>query len=139
MPRLTADEYRNTMICIDSAEGGVLQGCIRNPYLSGSIPFGSVMQLLIEMENLLDSMQLPQAVHIKREFSPEPGGLPAVLTDSQPASGKLATFAVRVMFRRNASWQGSITWLEGNRQESFRSVLELLLLMNSALASGQEK
>ena len=26
MPRITADEYRNTIICIDSAENGVLQG-----------------------------------------------------------------------------------------------------------------
>lgn len=133
MPRITADEYRNTIICIDSAKNGILQGTIRNPYLAGAISFVSVMQLLTEMENLLDSMQLPQAVHIKREFSPEPSGLPAVLTDSVPASGKLATFAIRVMFRRNASWQGSVTWLEGNRQESFRSVLELLLLMNSAI------
>jgi hypothetical protein len=45
----------------------------------------------------------------------------------------LSTFAVRVMFRQNASWQGSVTWVEGKREEQFRSVLELLLLVKSAL------
>ena len=44
---------------------------------------------------------------------------------------------VRVIFRQNASWQGSVSWLEGRRDESFRSVLELLMLLNSALE--QEK
>ena len=47
--------------------------------------------------------------------------------------GELATFAVRVLFRQNTSWQGSITWCEGKREEPFRSVLELILLMSTAL------
>lgn len=51
--------------------------------------------------------------------------------------GKRATFALRVLFRQNASWQGSVTWLEGGQEESFRSVLELLMLMNSALTEEE--
>ena len=47
--------------------------------------------------------------------------------------GEAATFALRILFRQNASWQGSITWLEGEAEQSFRSVLELILLMDSAL------
>lgn len=47
--------------------------------------------------------------------------------------GRCATFAVRVLFRQNASWQGSVSWLEGSREESFRSALELAFLMDSAL------
>ncbi|NLW65775.1 MAG: hypothetical protein GXY26_06040, partial [Clostridiales bacterium] len=38
-------------------------------------------------------------------------------------------------FRQNASWQGVITWAEDRREESFRSALELVFLMDSALAS----
>ena len=48
------------------------------------------------------------------------------------ARGKKATFGVRVMFRQNASWQGTLCWLEKNREESFRSVLELMMLIDSA-------
>ena len=53
----------------------------------------------------------------------------------QSASGKLATFYVRILFRQNASWQGSVAWLEGGSEQRFRSVLELLLLLDSALTS----
>ena len=56
-------------------------------------------------------------------------------------SGDKATFVVHVCYRQNASWQGTVTWLEQNREESFRSALELLLLMDSALgeaAAGRE-
>ena len=40
---------------------------------------------------------------------------------------------MKVIFRQNASWQGTVLWLEANREESFRSVLEFALLLNSAL------
>jgi len=45
---------------------------------------------------------------------------------------------VKVLFRQNASWQGSIAWLEGKREESFRSVLELLLLIDSAVSATDQ-
>ena len=49
-----------------------------------------------------------------------------------------ATFVVRVLFRRNAPWQGTIGWKEKRCQVSFRSFMELLLLMHEAVArSGQ--
>lgn len=49
-----------------------------------------------------------------------------------------ATFVVRVLFRRNATWQGTIGWKEKRCQVSFRSFMELLLLMHEAVArSGQ--
>ena len=51
--------------------------------------------------------------------------------------GALCTFAVRILFRQNASWQGSVIWLEEKREESFRSALELVLLMDSALKTAQ--
>lgn len=45
--------------------------------------------------------------------------------------GKLATLRMRVMFRQNASWQGSVKWVEEDLEENFSSVLELLLLIDS--------
>ncbi|MBE6598234.1 MAG: hypothetical protein E7638_02190 [Ruminococcaceae bacterium] len=48
--------------------------------------------------------------------------------------GKLATFTVRILFRQNTSWQGYLMWMEKGREESFRSVLELIFLMDSALS-----
>ena len=40
---------------------------------------------------------------------------------------------MKVIFRQTASWQCTVLWLEANREESFRSVLEFALLLNSAL------
>ena len=48
-------------------------------------------------------------------------------------SGAVATFSMRILFRQNSSWQGSLTWIEGNQEEYFRSVLELIVLMENAL------
>ncbi|WP_300026630.1 hypothetical protein [Oscillibacter sp.] len=90
------------------------------------------------MENLLDAMQFPQSFTALRAFSPPPS-MVRKPTDLQVQEGACATFAVRVLFRQNASWQGSVTWLEGNREESFRSVLELVLLLDSALNTAAKE
>lgn len=43
------------------------------------------------------------------------------------------TFVVQVLNTQNATWQGTVTWTDGRRSESFRSALELIRLMDSAL------
>lgn len=45
----------------------------------------------------------------------------------------VATFVVTVKSKENATWQGTVTWAEENRVEHFRSVLELIRLLNSAV------
>ncbi len=44
------------------------------------------------------------------------------------------TFVIRVEYTQNNSWQGSVTWTEQNKTECFRSALELLQLVDNALA-----
>lgn len=51
----------------------------------------------------------------------------------QFSSAVLAIFKVKVLFRRGASWQGIISWAEGQQEVTFRSALELIKLMDSAL------
>ncbi|NLC78547.1 MAG: hypothetical protein GX683_02310 [Ruminococcaceae bacterium] len=50
-----------------------------------------------------------------------------------------ATFVVTVLYRQNATWQGTLKWLEGGREEKFRSALELIKLMDSAVEDTNEK
>ncbi len=86
------------------------------------------------MEALLDDAKIVQSYSVKRIFSPnKPAELSAYSTGSV-ADGKVATFTLKLLFRQNASWQGSVLWNEGNSEETFRSVLELLLLMDNALS-----
>ncbi|NLY38278.1 MAG: hypothetical protein GX044_03140 [Firmicutes bacterium] len=46
---------------------------------------------------------------------------------------KGATFHVRIHFRQNADWQGTVQWLDGKKTATFRSTLELAKLMADAL------
>ncbi len=41
-------------------------------------------------------------------------------------------FFIRVKYRRNSSWQGTIQWMDGKTKSTFRSVLELGNLINDA-------
>lgn len=49
-----------------------------------------------------------------------------------------ATFVVRILFRRNATWQGTVSWKEKRCQVNFRSFMELLLLMQEAVGRTGE-
>ena len=49
------------------------------------------------------------------------------------------TFVVRIMNRNNSTWQGSLDWVEEKKTQNFRSALELIKLIDSALDSGNQK
>lgn len=136
LQKMTGNEFHTTVICMDDYGAERCRGRLCNPFLGGAVQFGSLMQMLLKMETLLDEMHFPQSFTAKREFTPAER-TPVVGADTGGETGRMATFAVRVLFRQNASWQGSVTWLEENREESFRSTLELLMLMHSALNERQ--
>ena len=46
------------------------------------------------------------------------------------------TFIVEVIARQKYTWQGQIHWIQGDKKVSFRSVMEMLRLMDSAIAAG---
>ena len=94
------------------------------------------MQFLLTMEDLLDKLQFPQSFTARRSFQAQPEPSVPFPPESESHTGKTATFSVRVIFRQNASWQGSVTWLEKRKEENFRSALELVLLMHSATSNG---
>jgi|Cm1ome_4_1110797.scaffolds.fasta_scaffold06949_2 hypothetical protein len=131
--KMRGNAYRTTVVCVDACKDGELLGRLYNPYLENGEIFQGLMQFFLKMEDLLDSMEFPQSFTAARAFTAPSVQRTAVPPDPEPQEGKCGTFAVRVIFRQNASWQGSVTWLEGGREESFRSALELVLLMDSAL------
>lgn len=45
---------------------------------------------------------------------------------------KQNTFVVRLLNTQHKTWQGTLTWLDTNRTQPFRSLLEMLTLMDSA-------
>ena len=125
-------------ICIDGYDSKILCGRLQSAALDSEMSFGSLMEFFCEMEQLLD--QTLRAIFIvieineRRTFRSVPSA-PQQQSAMTRTPGRLATFIVRILFRQNASWQGSVVWVEGRQEERFRSALELVLLMDSALTA----
>ncbi|MDR3294957.1 MAG: hypothetical protein LBT26_03865 [Clostridiales Family XIII bacterium] len=49
------------------------------------------------------------------------------------------TFLVQVLNWQNATWQGTINWIERQETQPFRSLLEMIKLMDSALEDEGER
>ena len=135
MPKIWGEEYRTTFVCVDSYDHGVLQGRFYNPYTGNSQSFESLSDFLFKTEQMLDEMEFPKAFTVTRTFA-SPPKKPLWAPDSHREPGKCATFALRILFRQNASWPGSVTWVENKQEQSFRSVLELIFLFDNALSQS---
>ena len=104
-------------------------GVIQNPNLEADVSFDSLTQMFFAMDALFDDIGSPQRTM-------KPRGeirIPERRAATEKKSRALATFTVEVMFRQKASWQGKLTWNEKREETSFRSLLELMTIMDAAL------
>lgn len=134
--RMTANEYHSITVCVDGYENRILRGRLYNPFLQGAKCFDGLMEFLLAVDSLLDEMNFPQPFAQTRSFRPIERAAGDIRFDNLEQRGKESTFVMKIIFRQNASWQGTVLWLEENREESFRSVLELALLLDSALSDA---
>lgn len=51
---------------------------------------------------------------------------------------KKQTFIVEVVDHQKCTWQGQIFWVQGGKKISFRSVMEMLHLMDSAIIDEED-
>lgn len=113
-------------------------------------PFRGLAALIERMESLFNELYFPQPTHQLRGFNVRRGRgrlkrKPAQdevkkMEDSKNVveSGEKATFVVHVQFRQNATWQGTIQWIDSKKTQKFRSTLEMIRLMDEALQSGAD-
>jgi len=130
--RIWRSENQKILVCIDSYENGNPRGRLYNSY-TGDERFESLSQLLIKAEEILDELQTPQSYTAHRSFSHLVEPIGTENAGNRVRRGAEATFELRVIFRQHSSWQGVIQWQEQHQEQSFRSVLEMVLLMDSAL------
>ena len=121
------------VVSIDSYNNGILCGRLQPTYGEEALSFKGTIAFLQNIETMLNSAKFPQSFCSPRKFHPV--GYTPTPVPSGPRSGQIATFSLKILFRQNASWQGSLCWLESGQEVPFRSVLELLLLIDSALQS----
>ena len=128
---------RNALIVrVTSYRDQCPKGSLSGSCLDKPVRFNSLAQLLMMMEALMDRENQPQRGEEPRSF-----GQQDLFQRTAPAQGgekPVAAFQISVLFRQNASWQGTLVWLDRKLDAQFRSVLELIRLMDSALSAGVE-
>ena len=132
-PQRRYGDIKTFTIYIDSFSDSVISGEFFNPFKMGVESFNGLTALVLRIDECLNTDNVPQHFSNVRTFYPsasvqEEGALPIRF-----GSGKIATFSVNILYRQNASWQGTITWLEEKVTQHFRSVLELIYLVDNAL------
>ena len=124
MDQISAHSF--LVLCVDAVENGIPRGRYYCGDLSKEYEFHNMDQFLLEADELLtDHSRVDTAAACKVA--------PIRL------NGKIATFRIRVLFRRRSDWQGSIMWLETRHEENFRSALELLSIVRQALGAAQKQ
>lgn len=146
-----ASRIRNEMcyiqVCIDTYDDGEIRGRLFNAYYREAIFFDSSMEMVRKLEDIFNTFDYPHATMDLRtlesaeETEQRTGGpkrvpnrirtAPSKELYTHTVRGKIATMRMRVMFRQNASWQGTLKWVEEDLEENFSSVLELMLLVDS--------
>ena len=49
------------------------------------------------------------------------------------------TFLVKIINSQNSTWQGSVTWVEEQKVQNFRSALELLKLIDGVIGQNENE
>lgn len=133
-------------ICVDSRRNSDIGGRIYHKSSSEPILFFSIAQMLKEMEQLCDRIGYPQAAVRSRTFCEKRTGhrekeaelVMETEKDILENNGEAATFVVHIQYRQNATWQGKVTWADKKKSCNFRSALELLKLIDSALEDEEQ-
>ncbi len=131
------------VLCIREHNDGELTGEFYHSYNQRPVPFQGIGQMTKRMEQLYDWLRFPYPGTNSRTFGREKKlerqteERKKIMSDEELLSkhGDIGTFIVRVQHRQNSSWQGRITWMEEDRTIQFRSVWELIKLIESAVDS----
>lgn len=120
--------------------GEAVYGRVYSVYFDAFLEFQGVFQLLQAMEALFDTLEMPQASYTKpiasfkqRKKKIEGSHIEQYAKREKLPPSEQPTFTVHVVYRQYNTWQGTITWMKENTSCNFKSVLEMLKLMDNAL------
>lgn len=132
--------------CVDRYEKMEIAGRFYHAYSQDPVSYVNETQLIFQLEQFFDEIKFPHPTTNSRTFVP--GRTEAAITcekerimsDEELLSrhGDLGTFIIRVQHRQNSSWQGHVTWMEQNKTVHFRSIWEMIKLIESAVDTVSE-
>ena len=142
-PLITSMSTR-VQVSVISSDDCEIAGYLYSPFYERYFRFSNALELLVRMNEMFDDLKFPQSSVEYRSFRNKRNRLDSGERDESLVSEVIqnenvqAKFVVHVQFRQNATWQGTIEWVEENKTQRFRSALEMLKLMEEALSTGKE-
>ena len=135
------------VVCMDEYQGVECQGRYYHSYSKEAFPFSSPEDMLNQIQAFFDEMRYPFNGNKERSFGDSRNTytgnkeLKKVMKDKEllDKKGDLGTFIIRVQHRQNSSWQGRITWMEEDKTLSFRSIWEMMKLIDSAMEQYRDE
>jgi hypothetical protein len=130
------------VITLAGIQGCDYRGNVTFPRSLKSYPFSTTGEMVRIIQEDIRRNNFPQNAFEQRLWDKDGKRTRTVhlppQEDAEEQDG-IATFLVQVRYYQNATWQGLIQWLERKQTERFRSVLELLALIEEAFVIEQER
>jgi len=141
---MITSETAKTTVYLRKSQGDLV-GRLHNSFFENDVSFSGVSDFITKFLLLFEKLEFPQESFDLREFKQSSKNkkekmvvrMENKIVEVNKADAK---FIVHVKCRQNASWQGTIKWVETNEEKQFRSVLELIKLMDQAVSvEGKEQ
>lgn len=114
-------QSREAVVTVLSYHNGIMEGYLQHPRLDKRERVQSLSQIVLLLNSLVDlegCMDSP---------------LPLVRPDCEGMKS-IAVFSIQILFREHYTWQGKLVWQDRNKEAVFRSVMELIQLIDEILA-----
>lgn len=132
------------VLCADGQpQHGIFRGRLYHGYHDGAIEVTSFLEMAQVMEQLFNDLQFPRPAVKDRTFFEEDAKAgdgrkkekERIMSDKELLTqhGELGTFIIRVQQRQAGTWQGRVTWVDQNKTIRFRSIFELIKLIESGI------
>jgi len=139
------DRSAEYIVCVTSRSNTSFQGTIEHSQSRETQQFRSFAEMLMLIESRRIVLKLPspdltlrswkETEELKLSGKEENSMGKEDLSDFQKAFQKSGgqEFFIHIMFRQHVSWQGEISWLNSEKSLYFRSMLEMIMLLQEAL------
>ena len=118
-------------VCVYSCDKQEIRGKIYHCSLKEPMDFRGISDMLLKVENIYDDIGFPLATPARRSINPGESTVQPLryyhdFKDFASMEGEKFAFFLKVRYRQNVSWQGSIHFSGDVSSYQFRSVLELM-------------
>ncbi len=132
------------VLCVDRNDKGTIEGRLYHGYEKEGIPFSGYEKVIRVAEELFNALGFPHMgtgdrdIHGRTRDYKKEEGMAKVMEDEKllEQHGDMGTFVIRVQHRQHSSWQGKVTYLDEDKTVYFRSVLELIKIIDGVLGEA---